>query len=66
MFDKGKARAVKNMVKKLRITVRLLPEAQSVANDSIKAEVEKEIKKAIYVIPWADQLESIEVEEAAN
>jgi hypothetical protein len=28
--------------------------------------VKKEIKKAIYVIPWADQLESIEVEEAVN
>jgi hypothetical protein len=51
------------MVKKARITVRLLPEASEVADESLKAEILREIEKAIYVIPWADQLESIEIEE---
>jgi len=41
----------------------LLPEASEVANESLKAEIEKEIIKAVYVIPWADRLESIEIEE---
>lgn len=37
-----------------RITVRLLPEASEVADESLKAEIQREIVKAIYVIPWAD------------
>jgi hypothetical protein len=49
------------MPKKARITVRLVPEAAKVADESLKAEIEKEIKKAIYAIPWADRLESIEI-----
>lgn len=52
------------MVKKLRIIVRLVPEAQNATNESIKTEAEKELKKAIFMIPWANELESIEVEEA--
>jgi len=38
------------MVKKARITVRLLSEASGVADESLKAEIEKEIKKAVWVI----------------
>jgi hypothetical protein len=45
---------VKAMVKKAHIVVRLLRESQDAANDTIKAEVEKEIKRSIYVIPWAN------------
>jgi hypothetical protein len=48
--------------KKAHIVVRLVPEAAKVADESLKAEIEKEIMKAIYVIPWADQLEFIEIE----
>jgi hypothetical protein len=51
------------MVKKAQIIIRLLPEASEAANQSLKAEIEKEIKKAVYVIPWADQLESVEIKE---
>ena len=42
--------------------MRLLPEASKVADESLKAEIEKEIKKAIWTIPWADQLESVEIQ----
>jgi hypothetical protein len=50
--------------KKAQIIVRLLPEASKIANESLKAEIEKEIKKAIWAIPWTDQLESVEIQEA--
>jgi hypothetical protein len=49
------------MTKKAYIIVRLIPEASKVANENLRAEIEKEITKAIFVIPWADQLESIEI-----
>jgi len=42
------------MVKKAHIVVRLVPEASEVADESLKAEIQREIVKAIYVIPWAD------------
>jgi len=50
------------MPKKACITVRLVPEATKVADESLKAEIEKELRKNIFAIPWADQLESIEIE----
>jgi hypothetical protein len=28
----------------------------------LKAEIQREVKKAIYSIPWANELESIEIE----
>jgi hypothetical protein len=52
------------MVKKARITVRLIPEASKVADESLKAEIRREIAKAIHVVPWAYQLESVEIQEA--
>jgi len=55
-----------NMVKKAHIVVRLVPEASKVANESLKVEIEKEIMKAVYVIPWADSLESIEIKESGK
>jgi hypothetical protein len=48
--------------KKAHITVRLVPEASKVSNESLKAEIEREVKKAIYSIPWANELVSIEIE----
>jgi hypothetical protein len=48
--------------KKAHITVRLVPEASKVSNESLKAEIEREVKKAIHFIPWANELESIEIE----
>jgi hypothetical protein len=45
------------------MTVRLVPEASKVADENLKAEIENEIKKIIWTIPWADQLESIEIIE---
>jgi FAD/FMN-containing dehydrogenase len=52
------------MVKKAHIVVCLVPEASEVADETLKAEIQREIAKATYVIPWADQLESIEIQEA--
>lgn len=54
------------MVKKLHIILRLLPEAKNVENERIKAEATREMKEVLFRIPWADELESVEVEEAAN
>jgi hypothetical protein len=51
------------MVKKAHISVRLVPEASKVANEKLKAEIEKEIKKAIFTVPWASELLSVEIEE---
>jgi hypothetical protein len=48
--------------KKAHITVRLVPEASKIANENLKAEIQREVKKAIYSIPWANELESIEIE----
>jgi hypothetical protein len=53
-----------NLVKKAVITVWLLPETSKLSKEELISEIENEIKKAIYVIPWADQLESIEIQEA--
>jgi hypothetical protein len=52
-----------NMVKKAHISVRLVPEASKVANKELKAEIEKEIEKAIFTVPWASELLSVKIEE---
>jgi hypothetical protein len=49
------------MPTKAHIIIRLIPEASKVANESLKAEIEKEISTAVWHILWADKLESIEV-----
>jgi translation elongation factor EF-1beta len=49
------------MPKKVYITVSLVPEAAKVPNENLKREIEKELRKNIFVIPWANQLESIEI-----
>ncbi len=54
------------MIKKAHIIVRLILEARNVDNASIKAEIEKEISKAIFLMPWADRLEAIEIEETPD
>jgi hypothetical protein len=52
---------VKPMPKKVHITIRLVPEAAKVPDENLKNEIEKELRKNIFVIPWADQLESLEI-----
>jgi hypothetical protein len=42
----------------------LVPEASKVANEKLKAEIEKEIKKAIFTVPWASELLSVEIRVA--
>jgi translation elongation factor EF-1beta len=49
------------MPKKVHITVRLVPEATKVPDENLKNEIEKELRKNIFVIPWAKELESIEI-----
>ena len=51
------------MSKKAVITIRLVPEAAKVSDEQLIKEVDKEIKKAIYVIPWANSVESIVIQE---
>lgn len=51
------------MAKKAVIIVRLVPEASKLSDEELKQEIEKEIKKTVYVIPWANMLESIEIQE---
>jgi hypothetical protein len=52
------------MVKKVQIIVRLLPEASKLSDEELIKEIEEEIKKAIYTIPWANSVESVEIQEA--
>jgi translation elongation factor EF-1beta len=49
------------MPKKVYITIRLVPEAAKVADENLKNEIERELRKNIFVIPWANELESVEV-----
>jgi translation elongation factor EF-1beta len=49
------------MPKKVHITIQLVPEAAKVTDENLKTEIEKELRKNIFVIPWAKELESIEV-----
>jgi translation elongation factor EF-1beta len=49
------------MPKKVHITIRLVPEAAKVPDENLRNEIEKELRKNIFVIPWADQLESLEI-----
>jgi hypothetical protein len=51
------------MPKRAVITIRLLAEADKLSDEQLIKEIEKEIKKAIYVVPWANTLESIEIKE---
>jgi hypothetical protein len=51
------------MVKKAQIFIRLLPEASKVANENLKAEITKELSKAIFNIPWASEVESVRIED---
>jgi len=44
-------RVAKDMPKRALITIRLLPEAEKVSNEKLRLEIEKEISKAIFVIP---------------
>lgn len=49
------------MPKKVIIVIRLIPEASKVTSENLKAEVEKELSKSIFTIPWADCVESIKI-----
>jgi len=51
------------MSKKVLIVIRLIPEASKVANENLKAEIKKELSKSIFLIPWADFLESIQIKD---
>jgi hypothetical protein len=44
----------------------LLPEASKLANESLKAEIEKENQKGHLGHTWADSLESIEIKESGK
>lgn len=50
------------MAKRALIIIRLLPEARKVPNRKLKSEIEKEMGKAFFVIPWADKLESVQIQ----
>jgi len=50
------------MPKKAVITIRLVPEAAMLSDEQLIKEIENEIKKAIYVIPWANSLETIVIQ----
>ena len=52
------------MFKRVVIRIRLLPEASKLSKEELISEIESEIKKAVYVIPWANSVESIEIQEA--
>jgi len=54
------------MPKKVHITVRLVPEASKVADESLKAEIEKENQKGRLGHTWAGQLESVEIKEGGK
>jgi hypothetical protein len=48
--------------KKAVITIRLLAEASKLSDEQLIKEIEEEIKKAIYTIPWANSVESVEIQ----
>ena len=50
------------MAKRALIIIRLLPEAKKVSNKELKLEIEKEMSKAIFFIPWADRIESVKIQ----
>jgi len=54
------------MVKKAQIVVRLVPEASKVADESLKAEIEKVNQKGRLGHTWAGSLESIEIKEGGK
>jgi hypothetical protein len=49
--------------KKAVITIRLLREASKLSNDELLKEIEKQIKESIWTVPWASEIESIEIKE---
>ena len=51
------------MSKRVLIVVRLIPEASRVADKDLLAEIKREVSKSVFMIPWADCLESIEIKE---
>jgi len=51
------------MSKRVLIVVRLIPEASQVADKDLLAEIKREVSKSVFMIPWADCLESVEIRE---
>jgi hypothetical protein len=51
-----------NMSKKVIIKIRLLPEASRLSREELMSRIESEVKKAIYVVPWANSVESVEIQ----
>jgi len=51
------------MPKRAVITIRLLAEAANLSDEQLIKGIEEQIKKAIYVVPWANTLESVEIKE---
>jgi hypothetical protein len=49
--------------KKAVVTIRLVPGAAKLSDEQLIKEIEEEMKKAIFVIPWADALESVKIKE---
>jgi hypothetical protein len=49
--------------KKAVVTIRLVPGAAKLSDEQLIKEIEGEMKKAIFVIPWADALESVKIKE---
>jgi hypothetical protein len=51
------------MSKRVLIVVRLIPEASRVADKDLLAEIRREVSKSVFMIPWADCLEYVEIKE---
>lgn len=54
---------MENMSKRAVITIRLIPEASKLSDEELINKIEKEIKKTIYTVPWANNVESIKIKE---
>ena len=51
------------MSKRVLIVVRLILEASRVADEDLLAMIKREVNKSVFMIPWADCLESVEIRE---
>lgn len=50
------------MAKKAVLTIRLVPEAFGVKSSIIKRDIQKESRSIIRAVPWAAEIENIEIE----
>lgn len=52
----------RNMARKAVLTFRLVPEAVEAETASIKQDIQKESREIIRAVPWAAEIEKIQVE----